>query len=107
MSQMLSAVGTWRLSNYSKSLVAKSMYAKGRSFVEAAYLLHKNGGYEFVVLHRLCQGIEVVLKAVLLAIDYDRYRPQLKDVNGHNLVKAADIVLVAAGLSPMERSAWS
>ncbi len=76
------------------------MYSKGKGFLGAAALLAKKGGYEFVVLHLQCQGIELVIKSTLLAIDYDTFRPQLKKF-GHDLVKATDAAITAFGLSPL------
>jgi hypothetical protein len=78
-------------------MVAQSMYAKGKSFLGAAILLRQKGGYEYVVLHLLCQGIEIVLKGVLLAVDYDKYKPKLKQL-GHDLLKITDAATDAAGL---------
>jgi len=64
-------------------------------------LLRQKGGYEYVVLHLLCQGIEIVLKAALLAIDYNAYQPLLSKKYRHNLIKVADAAILAAGLSPL------
>ena len=70
---------------YGKQLVAESMYAKGKSFLGAAILLRQQGGYEYVVLHLLCQGTEITLKALLLLRAYDRYKPRLRKPYGHDL----------------------
>lgn len=78
-------------------MVAESMYVKGKAFLGAAVLLRQKGGYEFVVLHLLCQGIEVVLKGLLLAIDYDKFKPKLKNF-GHDLLKLTDAATSAAGI---------
>lgn len=86
------------MTTYAKSLVAKAMYEKGRAFIGAALLVNQKNGNAFVVLHLLCQGIEIVLKALLLAKDYGHYKPRLKDL-GHNLVKAAAAVRKATGLN--------
>ena len=90
--------GTAKLSVHGKRLVAESMYAKGKSFLAAAMLLRRKGGYEYVVLHLLCQGIEITLKAMLLAIDYDTFKPKLKKL-GHNLVSVADTLASATKFS--------
>lgn len=55
------------------------------------------------VLHLLCQGIEIVLKGLLLAVDYDKYKPKLKRL-GHDLLKIADAATDAAGLSALRPS---
>jgi hypothetical protein len=60
-------------------------YQKGRYFIGAALLLRKHGGDEYVVLHLLCQGVEIVLKALLLLHDFDKYRTLLKGY-GHAAV---------------------
>lgn len=78
-------------------MVAESMYVKGKAFLGAAVLLRQKGGYEFVVLHLLCQGIEVVLKGLLLAIDYDKFKPKLKKF-GHDLLKVTDAATSAVGI---------
>lgn len=78
-------------------MVAESMYVKGKAFLGAAVLLRQKGGYEFVVLHLLCQGIEVVLKGLLLVIDYDKFKPKLKKF-GHDLLKITDAATSAASI---------
>ncbi len=98
MSIVNAKVSVGHLTNYSKRLVAESMYAKGKSFVGAALLLRKRGGYEYVVLHLICQGMEIVLKAMLLYRDYDSYKKRLKNHFGHNLEKLVTDVLDEFGL---------
>lgn len=92
-----------RLTNYGKRMVAASMYAKGKNFLGAAMLLRKNGGYEYVVLHILCQGIEITLKALLLFADYDAYKPKLRKYgrSGHDFSLTAIDALSVFGLSPL------
>lgn len=77
------------------------MYAKGKSFVGAALLLRKRGGYEYVVLHLVCQGVEIVLKAMLLHRRYDSYKKRLRKDFGHDLEKLAVEVLDEFGLRPL------
>jgi hypothetical protein len=85
---------------YMKEQVARSMYAKGKSFIGAGVLLRKQGGYEYVVLHLMCQGIEIVLKSFLLFHDFDKYWRQLKTRSlGHDLEKITDTVLDAFKLN--------
>jgi hypothetical protein len=92
-----------RLTTYGKRMVAASMYAKGKNFLGAAMLLRKKGGYEYVVLHLLCQGIEITLKALLLVADYDAYKPKLRKYgrSGHDFSLTAIDTLSAFGLSPL------
>jgi hypothetical protein len=73
------------------------MYAKGKSFLGAAILLRDQKGYEFVVLHLVCQGIEVLLKGLLLVVDYDKFKPELKKL-GHNLLRIVDAASQVADL---------
>lgn len=89
-----------RLTIHGKRLVAESMYAKGKSFLGAAILLRQKGGYEYVVLHLLCQGIEIVLKALLLLRAYETYKPKLK-VYSHNLETLVDGVVAEFKLHPL------
>lgn len=89
-----------RLTPYGKRAVAHSMFAKGCGFVGAALLLRKRGGYEYVVLHLICQGIEILLKALLLAADYDKYQPRLRTL-GHKLVRTASEAAAAYGQHPV------
>jgi hypothetical protein len=97
MARIVGAVGRARPTVHAKQAVAAAMYKKGKSFVGASLLLRRQGGDEYVVLHVLCQGIELVLKAVLLVKDYDRYKSRLKKPLGHNLMASCDAVADAYG----------
>jgi len=89
------------LTAHAKQLVAAAMYRKGKAFVGAAMLVRTYGGDEYVVLHLICQGIELVLKAILLAIDYDKYCSRLKHL-GHDLLKTAREVVTVVGATPLK-----
>lgn len=95
------------LTVYGKQLVAESMYQKGRSFLGAALLLHQQKGYEFVVLHLLCQGVETTLKGLLLYKDYNKYKNKLKKRKrdkftfGHALKALADAASSEFGITSM------
>jgi hypothetical protein len=93
--------GQW--TDHAKSLAAKSMYVKGKSFLGAAILLRQKGGYEYVVLHLMCQGVEVTLKALLLLKNYKRYEPKLKKY-GHHLIPLVGDVLAEFQLRPMRQA---
>lgn len=80
--------------NYTKGLIATAMYNRGKEFIAASLLLKQRGRYGFVTLHLLCQGIEIILKAILLKVDYDYYRPRLRTV-GHDLLEAGNKVVSA------------
>ena len=82
-------------------MVAQSMYAKGKSFLGAAILLRQQAGYEYVVLHLICQGLEIILKALLLFKNYDKYRSQLRKPLGHNLKKLVAVSVSEFGVKPL------
>jgi hypothetical protein len=48
-------------------------------------LLSQRGGDDYVVQHLLCQGIEIVLKSLLLFKDFDQYIKKIKYKIGHDL----------------------
>jgi len=83
-----------------KRRYALSMLKKGQNFLGAAVLLRGQGGYEWVVLHLACQGLEIVLKAVLLLKDFDRYKEELRKF-GHNLESVTAEVLAISRLHPI------
>lgn len=100
MTKIVSAAATGHLTVHGKRVVAESMCAKGKAFLGAAILLRRHSGYEFVVLHLICQGIEILLKGLLLVADYDEYKPKLKKL-GHNLVRIVEEALQAADAKPL------
>lgn len=77
------------------------MYFRGASFLGAAVLLRRRGGYEFVALHLLCQGVEIVLKSALLMIDYDANIGRLASKFRHNLETLAIEAQSVAGLKTL------
>ena len=66
----------------------------------AAVLLRKHGGDKYVVWHLLCQGIEIILKALLLFLDYKKYN-KLQRTFGHDLEKIISAAIVAYRLRPL------
>jgi hypothetical protein len=93
------------LTDAGKRGVAASMYAKGTSFIGAAILVRGQSASEhsdYVVLHLLCQGLEVLMKGLLLHKDYDRYRARLGAHDlGHNILDVTEEALREYGLNPM------
>ena len=83
------------LTQYGQRLYTLSLYGKGKSFIAAGVLLRQQGGYAYVVLHLLCQGIEICCKAFLLALDFKKYAGNTGKLYGHDLVKVVDDVLKA------------
>ena len=92
----LKASGPMRLSNHGRKRVALSMYVKGKNFLAAAILLRNHGqpnANEYVVLHLTCQGVENVLKGLLLLRDFKSYYRMLKQPLGHDLKKLVKTVI--------------
>jgi hypothetical protein len=81
-------------------LMAEQLYGKGKNFIGAARLLRQCGGDEYVVLHLLCQGLEITLKALLLLRNFANYRPRLRNY-GHDLMRLASDALKEFKLHPL------
>lgn len=94
--------GRGKLAQHGKKMLAAAMFHKGAHFVGASILLKQKGGFHDVVLHLLAQGLEVMQKGLLLARDYDTFRPKLRTL-GHNLVEGADALHSAYKLKPMKK----
>lgn len=88
--------GTWTAE--AKQQVAWRMQRRGRAFLASAILLRRQDGDEFVVLHLLCQGVEVLGKGYLISMDYDRHYPRLRRY-GHDLVRLLQEIEAASGLT--------
>lgn len=88
--------------NYGKNQIALHMCDKGKSFIGSAILLRERGGHEYVVLHLLCQGIEVLGKGYLLKVNYDFYEKKLRSL-GHNLIKLVEEIEKVSGLSILNK----
>ena len=67
--------------------IAVETLKKGENFIRTALLLRKNNSDENVVLSMICQGIENILKGLLLSKDYVRYEPLLRRKFGKNLLR--------------------
>lgn len=86
---------------HGKRLMALAFYHRGKSFIGAAVLLERQTGSDkYVVLHLLCQGVEIILKALLLLLDYDKYIKQ-QHRHGHDLKNVVSVAIKAFGLHPM------
>lgn len=67
-------------------------------------LLERQAGSDkYVVLHLVCQGVEIILKALLLFLDYDKYIKQ-QQRHGHDLKRVISVATNAFGLRPMRQS---
>lgn len=71
-----------------KRVAAVEMSARGKDYLVAATLLWREKPHSYVVPQLVCQAIEVLGKAYLLWIDFDRFAPRLnyRDLN-HDLLK--------------------
>jgi hypothetical protein len=84
------------LTNSGKKLMAARGYEKGKAFIGASLLLSRKGSaenFEYVSLHLLCQGVEIILKSLLLFQDFNKYYPMLQDkrkLKNHDLCKIAE-----------------
>lgn len=77
-----------------KQMTAWHFYLRGRQFIRVAFTLDQDEpGDGYVVRHLLCQGIELMLKAILLRKNYDTYRSRLsRKPFGHDLIGLLDEV---------------
>jgi hypothetical protein len=96
-----SAVGPFRLALGGKRAIARAMYARGTNFLGGSILLARAGGYHYVVLHLLCQGIECMLKGILLFADYDKHEPKLRSEYRHDLEELVAVVVAQFGRKPL------
>ncbi|WP_299852572.1 hypothetical protein [uncultured Roseovarius sp.] len=86
--------------SFGKQLVAIHQYQIGKGFVGAAYLQRSHlqkrqinhEPFDYVVLHLFAQGIEAILKGLLLLLDFDKYKSDLpkRKKFGHNLEALAE-----------------
>jgi hypothetical protein len=90
------------VTSYAKQKMAQQFFYKGCNFIAAAILLRQKKGDEYVVLHLICQGTEIILKALLIAKDFDRYQPQLRKKYGHGLMPLARDALAEFKLPPLK-----
>ena len=94
--------GLGKPSNYAKKQIAQAAYMRGQEFIKAALLLRKSSGYEYVVLHLLCQGFEILIKGLLL-MKGSHNSKDLKDI-GHNLTKLVEQARSQFRLNPLNPS---
>lgn len=83
---------------YYRQQVARDMVVRGGHFIGAAILLKGEGGHPYVWRHNFCQGIEVLLKGLLLLKDFDAYWPQMRRF-GHKLLPICDAAAKEYGVS--------
>lgn len=85
-----------------RPLVANALFRKGKAFLRSAELIATSNDEptQYVTRHLVCQGLEIVLKSMLLRKDYDKYEPKLRKQFGHNLVKLANEAVSVYNLKP-------
>jgi len=104
MAPRVKAAGRDSLTPDAKRLIADAMYLKGKAFIAAGLLVRERVASEhteYVFLHLLCQGIEMLMKGLLLLKDYDQNVARLERPISHNLVKAVTATSAAYGLKSM------
>ena len=94
------------ITNFGRQCIARTEFDKGVGFLAAGRLLEPycvNEAVRYVRLHLMCQGLELVLKSVLLAKDFGKYRTQLRNPKlfGHDLIKTAEAAEREFGVSTM------
>ena len=100
--QNISGIG--RPTIHGKQLKADIMYNKGKEFVIASILLNQQSAQQtFVQIHLLLQGLEIILKSILLSKDYDKYNSQIKGKFGHNIPKLVTEVKTLYGLKNINK----
>jgi hypothetical protein len=100
---VVQATGTAHPTNYAKREVARKMYFQGKAFLVAA--AHVRGAssteeWNYVSLHLVCQGIELIMKALLLLSKYDEFLPKLIKL-GHRLEAIWNSVSAEYSISPL------
>ncbi len=86
-----------------KRVLAASLFDKGRAFLAASELLRsritdEHESHLYVVLHLFCQGIECLLKGLLLWRNYDKYYARLRRL-GHDLERLAKATSTEFGMN--------
>ena len=100
---IVTAHGNMTVTAHGKAQIARVQFDKGRAFVGAALLLKshtQSESYKYVYLHLVCQGIELILKGLLLTKDYDTYRPRMRTF-GHDILILAEETLAEFSLKPL------
>ena len=93
------------ITKYGKSRIARIQFDKGCAFVGAALLLKphtKNESFNYVYMHLICQGIELILKELLLVKSCDIYRPKERKF-GHNILKLSESAITEFNLNPLKK----
>lgn len=88
-SKIVNIEGQLKLTAFGKKLKGSIMFSKGKEFIGASILLkQQQENSSFVQIYLLLQGIEVLLKGVLLMEDFDKYSGEvLKKKFHHNIPK--------------------
>ena len=93
------------LSGYGKLMIANCEFEKGVAFIAAACLLNgraQTEPQEYVVLHLIAQGIELLMKGALYGRNYDTYKKMGRTL-GHRLDAGFDASRKEFQLNPMKQ----
>lgn len=93
-----------RLTRHGKMIIARAQFERGCAFVGAALLTRPHAIQEpqqYVFLHLVCQGIELITKGLLLTRDFDTYRPREKEF-GHKITRLIEETLTVFNKRPLE-----
>jgi HEPN domain-containing protein len=99
-SKVVKGKATLHLSSYGKQQVALAMFSNGKAYLKAAFLLKEKGGDGYVVLHLVCQSIELIMKSLLLRKNYNTYSGKIKGY-GHDLKRVIRKVLLEYDWEPL------
>ena len=92
------------LTKHAKAMIARAQFERGCAFVGAAHLTRPHAMHEpqqYVVLHLVCQGLELIIKGILLTKDFDTYRSKEK-IFGHKIERLTDEAIKVFNLRPLE-----
>lgn len=96
MNFLLKSAGKGEFSDYAKQRHAEDWFCRGVAFLQSGILLAQHGGDGRVVLHLYAQGIEIVLKSLLIVKNPNNYPAAIRE-KGHDLVALLAAVEVEYG----------
>jgi hypothetical protein len=95
---------------YAKQLIAREQLEVGKAFLASAGLLRKHADHEathYVSLHLVGQGLECILKGVLLQKDFDYFYPKLRGKFGHDLEALVKFVLESFSIKGLDEASMA
>jgi len=83
----------FRPSLFIKRMTARRTFTMGVEFVSAGMFLRRQNQKSSASLHLLCQGMELILKSLLLDKDYDNFKKKIRSQRDqHDLYSLAEMV---------------